>query len=94
MGQFPEKETLFFGDGVATTISPINQLLLFLQTGACLQGRFRRPEAGLRDYWGNERAGSTDRKERYPAGHVLDPTCGSVGTGHGPALWATIMSAA
>lgn len=29
MGQFPEKETLFFGDGAATTISPINQLLLF-----------------------------------------------------------------
>ncbi len=37
MGQFPEKETLFFGDGAATTISPINQLLLFLQTGACLR---------------------------------------------------------
>lgn len=64
MGQFPEKETLFFGNGAATTISPINQLFLFLQTGSCLQGRFRPPETGLRDYWGNERAGSTDRKER------------------------------
>ena len=28
------------------------------------QGRFRPPEADLRDYWGNERAGSTDQKER------------------------------